>query len=248
MKKRFWSVLFTLTFSVSSYADWSATPLTIDQRNLFNPALPQVALSSIGRKVAVWQAVSTSSNLNNTLIVQGSTLELGGTSWATPVQLSQTGVTAITPKVGVDDSGNAIAIWQGNTASNSATNTGIIRYAIFQAKGMNWILPTSNTISSPTENSTTPVLAVNGLGKVIAVWAGKTSSDANFSIKTSQFDLSAADLTKATWTTPVTISVPGQAASNPQVSIDSKGNAVAVWLVFKGPNFIVQSSTFIPLS
>ncbi|MFT6534406.1 MAG: LPXTG-motif cell wall-anchored protein [Alpinimonas sp.] len=45
------------------------------------------------------------------------------------------------------------------------------------------------------------------------------------------------------WSTPVDVSVAGQNAFSPQVSIDSTGRAIAVWYRYDGSNDIIQSST-----
>ena len=77
-------------------------------------------------------------------------------------------------------------------------------------------------------------VAFDGSGNAVAVWS---RNDSDQIVQTSRSQDAG-----LTWSVPVDLSAAGQNAQNPQVAMDSSGNAVAVWHRWSGSNFIVQSS------
>jgi hypothetical protein len=100
---------------------------------------------------------------------------------------------------------------------------------------------TSGVPSAPVDLSTSgqdaynPQVSVDSTGLAIAVWARYDGSKNLIQSSTSQ--------SGGTWSTPVDLSASGQDANSPQVSVDSKGLAIAVWNRSDGSNYIIQSST-----
>ena len=75
---------------------------------------------------------------------------------------------------------------------------------------------------------------MDGSGLATAVWTRYDGT--NFVVQAS-FSLNG-----AAWSSPVNVSVAGQAASNSQITVDGSGRASAVWFRFDGTNEIVQAS------
>ena len=144
-------------------------------------------------------------------------------TWSTPVNVSDLGV-LITPdqsEVSKDNSnGNAVAIWRTSPAivlSNALTST--IQVAI-KPSGKNWGTPT--TISTPGDSANEPDVAMSTNGNAMAVWRDITQGVIQASYYTAK---------SKTWSAPGTISFPpaGTESVGPNVTIDSKGNAIVIW-------------------
>ena len=124
--------------------------------------------------------------------------------WSVPIQL-ETGVSET--QIGVDESGNAIAVW---------ARGGVI-YAMTYITGTGW--GAAVTIESGTGNSSTPQISVNGSGSAFAVWTQNNTIYSNRYVVGTGWDT----------VTPIEDTPPSFSVSNPQVSIDESGNAIAVW-------------------
>ncbi len=85
--------------------------------------------------------------------------------------------------------------------------------------GASW--GTSIQISVNT-NALIPLVGADSLGNVVSIWL--ESNGSNYLLRSAT--LSA---TSGTWSTPVTISTTGLEARDPQLAVDSSGNAIAVW-------------------
>jgi hypothetical protein len=105
---------------------------------------PAVAIAPNGRAVVIWQGgPATSPN------VQASVMPPGGT-WSAPVTVDSTFGTWGHPVIGMDASGNAIAVWA------MLTPTGPVMTASLPAGG-NWTMPKQiDTSSAGAEVATTP--------------------------------------------------------------------------------------------
>ena len=123
-------------------------------------------------------------------------------SWSSPVTISSTGVDASDPKIVIDGSGNATAVWIESavvTASSQPING-------------SWSAGT--TISGMTASA--PRLGADASGNVTAIWIENGV-------------VNAASLPfGGSWSAQTAVS--GSGASAPALSVDSAGNAVAVWI------------------
>ncbi len=89
-------------------------------------------------------------------------------------------------------------------------------------------------ISDAGQDGFEPDVAVDPSGNVVAVW---TRSDGSF------FRIQSSNRTaNGSWAPAVTISDPGQSASNPDVAIDNSGNALVAWSRTDGTNIRIQTS------
>jgi len=136
-----------------------------------------------------------------------------GTTWTPSFNISLSEESPVTnPQVGIDPKGNAVAVWEGNDGIDAAT---------FQAGG-SWTSPVN--ISAVGHR---PQVSVDASGNAIAIWSGWSGPNASNQMSA----ILAATLPfGGTWSEPVVVSSPtGCTPFDPQIAIDSQGNAVAVW-------------------
>lgn len=211
-------IYLSLLFCSPLHASW--TPfVTVSTPGDF-ASQPDVAtdLDSSGQAMAVWAEQSPAHQIFASLFNAG--------VWGTPVPVSAAGGTPAVPKVGMDATGKAIAVWQRSNGSNV-----IIQSSTFD--GSTWSSPVNLSLIG--QNASAPQISVNASTKAVAVW--QRSNGTNIIIQ-------AAFYNGTTWGAPVNLSVTGRNASSPQVSINASGHAVAVWHRSNGTNTIVQASFF----
>jgi len=179
---------------------------------------PQVAVDPHGNAVAVW----THSNGPN-LIVQGSVRPVGSGVWQTPVDLSAAGANGLTPRIAVDQQGNAVAVWIRNE---------VVEGAVRPAASGLWQEPVDLVAGG---NPLSPQVAVDPKGNAVAVW--ERSNGSNYIIQGS-----ARTAASGLWQAPVDLSSAGQDGGGARVALDSQGNAVAVWKRSNGANTIVEGA------
>jgi hypothetical protein len=153
------------------------------------------------------------------------------TAFATPtflsaVNLSDPGQDAFEPQVAEDSSGNSLFVWTRSDGSNLR-----IQARLRAADGT---LGATQTISDPGKDASGPQVAFDPSGNAVAVW--------------SRFDGAKSRVQAAirpaggSFGTAQTLSLAGQSATNPQVSMDQSGDAVAVWERSDGTNLRIETS------
>lgn len=180
---------------------------------------PQIATDPTGYAVAVW-----SRNDGKNSIIQSAVQEFGG-GWSKPSNVSLPGQNATNPQVVVDQSGNAVAIWERSNGLYS-----VIQASYLPHNG-NWSIPVDISLTS--QNAFLPQLAVNLSGDVIACW--KRFNGLHYIIESASLPYG------GKWSQPFVISLSGQNADKPQISLDTK-EAIAVWIRFNGTTNILQAS------
>ncbi|HEY5234885.1 MAG TPA: hypothetical protein VIJ14_01805, partial [Rhabdochlamydiaceae bacterium] len=185
------SSLFASSFNGSTWT----TPVQIDT-TAFGPSL---AVDPNGNATVVWIDTAT-------IQIKSATL-LFGMSWSTPtvVETFSSGFLGVT-SVGVDASGNVVALWSSDSGIQSATK-------LFN---QSWSAVTTFP-NSGTSESTFPVIAVDPQGNAVALW----QNDTNNAI------MSASKPFAQPWSNAVTIG----GGIYPQIAVDSCGTAVGVWEV-----------------
>ena len=187
-----------------------------------NASAPQVAMDPTGEAVAVW----IRSNGTNT-IVQAAGKPTGSESWSTPDNLSAAGQNATVPQVAIDSSGNAIAIWLRSNGTNA------IVQAATRPAGGSWSTP--EDLSAAGQNASTPQVAIDPAGDVIAVWS--RSNGTNTIVQ------AASRPAGGSWSSPTDLSEVSQNAAQPQVAVNQSGDVVAVWERSNGANTIIQAAS-----
>jgi predicted NBD/HSP70 family sugar kinase len=151
-----------------------------------------------------------------------------------PVDLYAPGQDVFNGKVAVDSAGNAIAVWEQSTGTNF-----IIQASRFSISSSSWSAVTN--LSDTGGNAFNPQVAMDSDGNAIAVWEQSTGTNNGF-IQASRFSISS-----GSWSAVADVanlSDTGGYALDPQVAMDSAGNAIAVWYQRTGTNTIIQASRF----
>jgi hypothetical protein len=181
---------------------------------LLGSAVPQMAMAADGSAMAVWV---TSPNATSSFVWANHYTPAKG--WGTPKQIeTQTPRYRSPLGVGVDDFGNAIAIWE--QADAIAGRHDIVASHYTPAGG--WAAPEA-VETEDVRTAVNPVIAMNSSGQAVAAWAQNDGTRAN---------VWANLYTPSTgWGTPKLIETNDTGNANrPQVAIDSGGNAHVVWI------------------
>ena len=136
--------------------------------------------------------------------------------WTDPAPFSEAGAGNV--NVAIDAAGNAIAVWMQLDAGTANESVLASRYV----PGSGWSAPVAleNDAAGATDG---PQIAIDrASGRAMVVWAQLTSAGA-YDIWARPFDPAAG------WGTLARIEAGAGLAAQPQVGMDSSGNAIAVW-------------------
>lgn len=136
-------------------------------------------------------------------------------TWLSPADLSEAGQTAGSPQVAIDGQGGITAAWSRADGGNYEAQ------AAFRPAGGSWQTPV--TLSEAGYDAGDVQVAADWAGEVVAVW--DTFPPA--SVRTIQAAVKSP--LSGSWSTPVTLATIGESVGDPQIAIDSRGNAIAVW-------------------
>jgi uncharacterized protein YheU (UPF0270 family) len=147
--------------------------------------------------------------------------------WSAPVTLSQPGQDAFGSHVGVDQSGNAVFVWQRRDGTTDCSGSGCFRIQA-RTRSAGGALGPVETLSAPGKHASIPQVAVDPNGNAVFVWQRPdetTGCGGSGCYQIKARARSAAGVLSATQT----LSEPGQNAVDAQVAVDQSGNAVFVW-------------------
>lgn len=186
-------------------------------------SLPQVAFDSLGNAVVVWVQ-----NNGVNRVIQGAFAGPNG-SWSNPANLSSDGNDADNPQVAVDPAGNVIVVWQHSNGVNTLIQAAT---RLISKSGQKWVSPFD--LSKPGEDASEPQVCINNQKNIAVIW--KRSDGANFIIQSIYKKHGEA------WSSPVSISSPGEDAAHPQITMTRSGNVVATWERTDGINNLIQAA------
>lgn len=190
---------------------------------LYGDIYTDVALSNNGDAVIVWQQ-STADNTNYQIFLSE---KIGG-NWATsPVAISDPNNHALKPKVAMDNTDNAVIVWQQSDGTND-------RIYMYENRGSGWDGPIA--ISPAGTDAEAPQVVMAGdSGDTVIIWRQNDSQDFNM--------LYMYDYRNGSWSPSLTldnyISLPGSIGSEvggynystdePHLAIDDLGNTIILW-------------------
>lgn len=191
--------------------EWSETSSNLNVNANRVASVPQIAINDSGMAVAVWKEYN------------GSTFNIyarifNGTSWSETVPDLNADVahSADAPRVAINDSGVAVAVWQ------EYTDDSVLNIYARTFSGGAWSLVASDLNNNTAEASRDSFIVINVDSKAIAVWSEYYNNKLNVYART--FD-------GASWLSTSSLnSDVGNNASSPRVAINDGGIAVAVWL------------------
>ncbi|MFI0434322.1 MAG: hypothetical protein ACH350_01165 [Parachlamydiaceae bacterium] len=121
----------------------------------------------------------------------------------------------------IDPAGNAVLVWEGSAGFKTIIQAAVLHYGTYR-----WVQ--THDVTPSNVSSTLPKIGVNQAGDAIAVWSEQ------FFIFTS---ISSAKLLFGTTTWGPINKLTSQMNSHfPDIAVDPKGNAVAVWVDFPNEN------------
>jgi hypothetical protein len=182
---------------------------------------PEVGIDEQGDAVAVWQH-GTEGN------VEAATRPASSGIWQAPVAISPEGGSWLRPQVAVDARGDAVAVWSSPypEGSPSAVVNDTIQAASKPAGASEWerAVWVSEFGKAPYNKrfSLVPQVAIDAEGEAVAVWEDQVESPSYVVVVEASVKLPG----RNTWGSPVVLSDKG---SRPQVAMDARGDAVAVW-------------------
>jgi hypothetical protein len=200
---------------------WQTEPDTLSTDPLNPSDAPQIVVDSNGNATAVWGAI-----VGDHYFTQASTKPVG-TTWQTPVNISNPSVLVVFPAIVVDGSGNVTAAWTGQQVGSGTT----IAQAATKPFGEAWQEPITLALGTP---QTAPLqIATNGDGTVTVIWLANIGITGGVQASTKPFN--------GAWqASPDTIPESEHVYTLPQIAVDSMGNSTAVWLANDGT---IHSST-----
>jgi len=175
--------------------------------------VPRLATDTQGRVLVAWNQVGVHGQSN----VWSSSFD-GATGWSTPTLIDPDDTrSARNPDIGVDNDGNALAVWERVDAG--CANIFANQYTV----GTGWAAP---TLIDPIHcDAHGARVAVNAAGAAVVVWYQTTTGNAH---------IWARSFLSSTWGALERVdNVAGDAAA-PQIATDGVGNAIAVWEQFDG--------------
>lgn len=189
---------------------------------------PQLAVdTATGDVIAIWATGGA---------IESATLLFGGSWPGSPDTLASTASAA--PQVAISSGGTVVAIWHTLNSVSSLYN---INVATKTTPSGSWSV--ASTISNPSLNSVYPVVAIDDLGNIFAIWYRYNLSGVVYSNVVLQ---GANLLVGNSWTTPVDISDSGQ--ENP-ANLDAKiqcseMGAIALWTnSIDGTSFSIETAS-----
>lgn len=171
---------------------------------------PQVLVEPSGKTTAVWARSDGEAKR-----IQART-RLPALGWAASliVNLSEAGQEADFPQLAVDAAGNATAVWSRSDGSH-----GRIQASTRPFGGAWSAVP--DTLSVAGQIARDPQVAVDAAGNATAVWARFDGAD--YRVQSSRRPVDGA------WPSPLTLSLVGEPAIEPQLAVDAAGDVTTVW-------------------
>jgi hypothetical protein len=215
----------------------SGTWSLVVQTFALNPSSdnPSVAVGDNGTAVIVWHQV-----VSGTDQISSSSSSLGG-SWGAvkTIQVLQGAHSQNYPKIAVDSNGNAAVIWyRFDVSGTDFVNVNVLSSTLTAGAG-NWALPSIlsdvTALSFRDPSKFRSKILFDSSGNAIALW-GSSSDGTRFDVQ------SAVQLKGGIWRSATTVIGGNLYAYSADVSVNSYGDALGVFMFFDGSNMLIQSA------
>lgn len=201
---------------VAAQGTWG--PATLIQTVLGRTAqAPQVVMDADGNGTVVWQQYNED---ESALAVYASRFDVSSGSWRPAVQLDPS---AVNPKIALDASGNAVAVWE-RTSDSGMHQIAAARWS--QSAGT-W--GAAQVIQVSSLRGSNPQLAVAPNGDATVVWT-QAESNGTLTIQACRGRSEA-----GSWSAPVALTpATGVNGGNwPQAKADPAGNVIVLWYQYR---------------
>lgn len=179
---------------------------------------PQIALDYAGNATAVWVYCDGKSS-----VIQGST-SLTSNLWSPPINLSNPSENSDRPNLAISNraNGNGVAVWHHFNGTNFLVQGATYTF------GSEWSAPLN--ISASGNDALFPSIAVNQHDHAATIFSSTS------------VPIAATRLYGQKWSPSFKLSEIKGKMKSPKITLDNKGNAVAVWSRFNGINYVIQSA------
>ncbi len=180
---------------------------------------PAVAMNDRGDTIVAW-----TSREGSTAVVQASFRPAGG-SFGTAVTISASRVSVESPRVAIDDAGDATVVWDRSSGAKE-----LVEEATRSAATGSFSEPV--VLSNESEPAIHPFAAMNTEGDTAVTWMAS-----NGTVEIAQVAVRPAG---GTFDKAVSVSAEGANAAFPQVALDGRGDPGVVWTLDFGGDLVVQ--------
>jgi PKD domain len=186
-------------------ATWQA-PIEVARPGI--GAAPKVAIDAAGNIAIIWIH-----DIGQPRVLQATIRPVGATTWPNANDLSGTPLQIKNHAVGLDASGNAVAVWAQRDG-----NTFYVVGDLRPASGGVWLAPVALS-SVAADASAGPALAVVPSGEALVAW-----------IDSSALRVARGSATSGVWDPPLTPAAGGvNADTDVDIALNPAGDAIAVW-------------------
>ena len=197
-------------FAAHAQVIWSS-PVNVSQAVSGFAVDSQVAVDPGGRIYIAWRWHVTPQSDYQVLFSRSSD---GGTTFSTPVNLSNSSASSTTPRIALDANGNISIIW-GEVMPGVGKN---VFFSRSNDAGVSFSLPQNLSAGGNVDTSNLYQMAVDASGNVNVVW----------SINTGQILLTRSTDGGATFSTPLDVTG-GRGGIVPSIALDAGGNINIAW-------------------
>jgi hypothetical protein len=198
----------------ASTGTWGA-PQTIQSDTTVDALYVNLSTNAGGDVVAAW----AQDDGTGVYSIWANRYASGSGQWGAAQKIqSGDGDAAVFPAVAMDVQGNAIVVWNQDSGIDNKYTICANRYDFGSGQ---W--GTAQIIQSGTNDAQTPQIAADGSGNYWAVWIEDNGTGA-YNVRAARYRTNT-----GTWGIPQTIQALNDDASDPQFSVDSRGNVIVLW-------------------
>jgi len=204
--------------------------MLIETNDAWSAESPQIAVDVNGNAIAVWG--QSDDGIGNN--IYSNRYVASTDSWGTAALIETNNPSGSLPQVGVDASGNAIAVWMQNDFPNN--NIWVNRY---MANTDSWGA-SAQKVSANIGSANNPQVAVDPSGNAIVVWRQWDGTHDN--IYANRYVVGT-----NSWGTAELIETldTGSAKGIPDVAVDASGNSIAVWWQSDGTRTNIYANRYV---
>ncbi len=201
----------------------------LDSEDFGDARDPEVAVNDDGRAVVVWQ------QFNGARWNIWGKFYIPGKGWFSAVEIEDLSEQDLHPKVAIDNSGYAIAVWEhsGNASAG---------YKIYASRfdpGQGWGAP--KAIEGNANQPRNAVVAMDSEGNAAVVWA-QQDSDSEYDLWTNRYEVDSG------WGTAELLEYRAnklEVIAGFNLAFDAQGNAIATWIQANGSRNSVNARRYI---
>lgn len=186
---------------------------------------PGIGIDGRGDVTAIWGTSTGPPTYGHVLV---SSLQAGKRTWSRPLQLSSPRRFGGWPRIAVDSAGDELAAWQNGGVSPAGVKSLPTIDVAFRPRRGQWSRPVR--VSDPSTRNGQAAVAINDQGTALVGWLAARGSKNMIEVSTCRVSERSCSAARALTRSRASV-------LDPQVAVDTAGQAIAVWkrLVGGGP-------------